>query len=316
MEPEMIEKTFEVTAPARLTLSNIRGSVVVRPSEAGEDQPAAIHIQASKRVGSGDLDRTEVVIFQEADGSVTARTEFQKTNWLDFLFGSVRPCKVDYLVSVPQRCSLQVKCVSSSAQVESLEGEFSLKTVSGDLDLHGLSGPMRVHSVSGEIHGDGLSGRLDLDTVSGSARLLESRFPEAHADSVSGRLEFQTPLGPGPYRFKTISGDVRLSTPAETGCELVFHTLSGRFHTNLPVTRQNLVSGSRQVEIQGGGPHLEAKTTSGDLTILASSLSERPAAVAEKTAYADEHQVLERVAAGELSADEAVQALKVLPRRV
>ncbi len=309
MEPELIEQTFEVTSPAQLTLSNIRGSVVIRSAEAGEDQPAVIHIQASKRVGTGDPERTEVILFQQADGSVTVRTEFQKTSWLDFLLGNGRPCKVDYLVSVPRLCSVQLKCISSSAQVEDLQGEFGLKTVSGDLELHGLSGPMRAHSVSGEIRGERLSGNLDLDTVSGSARLSESTFPELRADSVSGRLEFQTPLGPGPFRVKTVSGDVLLSTSAETRCSLIFHSLSGRFHTNLPLTRQSQVSGSRQIEIQGGGPLLEARTTSGNLTVLGSSLNEQPAG-SGRSAYLDEHQVLERVAAGELSAEAGVLALK------
>ena len=116
---EIMEKNFTVSSPARLDLSNIRGSVKIRPGEDG-----VIHIQVTKDANSGDAKRTEIELSQASDGTVKAATHFPDAAW-SWLFGSF-PCRVDYVVTAPRKCSLKINGVSSAALAEGFEGEFGM----------------------------------------------------------------------------------------------------------------------------------------------------------------------------------------------
>ena len=117
MSDETIEKTFQVAAPARLIISNVRGSVTIQPGEAN-----VIEVKAVKH-GNFDNDRNTVEMTQDADGSVRVETRSNEA-----LFGFLsHPPKVDYIVRVPQGIHLDASCVSSSLMVSDLEGVFQIK---------------------------------------------------------------------------------------------------------------------------------------------------------------------------------------------
>ena len=63
MSKKIIELSFSVDTPARLKLSNIRGTVDISPG--GED---SISVSAVIHLNSGNADHTEVDIHQEDDG--------------------------------------------------------------------------------------------------------------------------------------------------------------------------------------------------------------------------------------------------------
>jgi len=275
---DMIEKTFTVTSPARLDLSNIRGSVEIRPGEDG-----IVQVTATKQTGHGDPERTEIEMTQLADGTVKVATRFPDGGW-SWLIGSF-PCPVDYVVRAPRGCSLKVNGVSNRAFAEGFEGEFtfnsvsgevtlrnligplSVKTVSGEMELADLTGNLRVNTVSGKISGRRLSGPLHLDTVSGEVALDESSLPSVDATTVSGKMNCQTPLGEGPYRFNSVSGNVELTVPPETRCSAELQAVSGKLTTRLPVTFTSRQNGSQVVEVQGGGVKVYLHSISGDLSL-------------------------------------------------
>jgi hypothetical protein len=276
---ETIEKTFNVSSPARLNLSNIRGSVEVR---AGED--GIIHVIAVKQTGSGDAKRTEVELSQEADGTVKAATHFPEAGW-GWLIGSF-PCRVDYEVRAPRKCSLKINGASNETSAGGFEGEFSFSSVSGEMTLRDLTGPvkvntvsgemeladltgeLRINTVSGEISGKRLSGPLHLDTVSGKVSLEESDLPSAEATTVSGEMTYQTALGEGPYRFNSISGDVELMVPSEARCSAELRAISGKLSTKLPATSTSRHNGNQTVEVQGGGVKVYLNSVSGNLSLV------------------------------------------------
>ncbi len=276
---ETIEKTFTVSSPARLNLSNIRGSVDIRPGEEG-----VIRVTAVKQGSSGDVKGTEIELTQEADGTVKVATHYPEA-WWGWIIGSF-PCPVDYTVVAPRSCSLKVNGVSNDASASGFEGEFDFhsvsgeislqdlngrtkaSTVSGEIELSGLTGELKLNTVSGKISGRGLNGRLHLDTVSGRVELVESTLPAAEMGTVSGRMELQTPLGEGPYRFNSVSGDVQLLLPADTRCSAELHAVSGTITTRLPATSTSRSNGSQNVEIQGGGVKVYVHSVSGNLSLV------------------------------------------------
>jgi hypothetical protein len=264
MAQETIEREFVVTAPASMTVSNVRGSVNI---QAGSDD--VVTVTAVKHLDTGDPDRTEIEIWQQEDGSVIAKTRYHEDGWR--LFGRRQPCKVDYIVHVPRACDARIKCVSSKAAIEGLEGEFDVKTVSGKVILKDLSGRVKATSVSGAIFGTQLSGATEFESVSGKVHLVESDLPIVTGSSVSGHLVLETPLGEGPYRFKTVSGDMKLVLPTETGFTVGFRSMSGSFKTSLPATRSQRRGHNWHTELCGGGPDVHFSSVSGSLSVMSAA---------------------------------------------
>jgi DUF4097 and DUF4098 domain-containing protein YvlB len=275
---EMVEKNFKVASPANLNLSNIRGSVEILPGEEG-----MIYITATKDANSGDAKRTEIEFSQEADGTVKVATRFPEGAW-SWLFGSF-PCRVDYVVKAPCKCSLKINGVSCETLAEGFEGEFSFQTVSGGMTLRSLSGQIKVNTVSGNLElaeligdlnlktisgkvtGKRIRGSVHLDTVSGKVSLDESNLNFIEASTVSGRMRYQTAFGEGPYRFNSVSGDVTFLVPPETRCSAELRTISGRLSTKIPATSTSRQNGSQTVEIQGGGVKVLLRSVSGNLSL-------------------------------------------------
>jgi DUF4097 and DUF4098 domain-containing protein YvlB len=332
MSKEIIERKFTLEGPARLTLSNIRGSVNVQSGEKG-----VITVTAIKHVDTGDAERTQIRIVQAEDGEVSAKTHFEHAG--ETIFARGKPCKVDYMVHMPRTCVLRIDCVSSGISVEGLRGAFTLKTVSGLLVLRDLASQITASTVSGDIDGEKLAGTANINTVSGKARLGASNLTSIEASSVSGNFELQTPLQEeGRYRFKTVSGNFRLMLPEKAGCSVDINSLSGKLRSPLSITDRHSRS---SYELQGGGPEVRFGSISGNLsievtgearhteTVEKTSSDEREkeartvrpvekqvqvggSTAASQPAPKTRREILDLIARGEISAKDGLTALKGL----
>jgi len=303
MSQETVEQTFNISVPARLKLSNICGSVDIRPGEDG-----TIRVTAIKHTDTGDAERTEVELSQAADGTVILATHFHEGQWV-WLFGS-RPCQVDYVVKAPRACCLKVNGVSNTVVAEGFEGEFDFDSVSGEVTLRDLTGSLKFKTVSGDLSGARLSGPLNLNTVSGDATLVESTLPSVAATTVSGDLLLQTTLAEGPYNFNAVSGDVRLTLPAATRCSARLHSVSGQISTPFPLTSYYHGHGSQVAEVQGGGVSVSLNSVSGDL-LLDSDSEIQPAPIPNQTSsVVDRREILERIERGEMTVEEGLTQLR------
>ncbi len=317
MAEETQDFTFNVSEAARLRLGNIRGSVDIAPGDDG-----VIRISVVKHTDTGNARDTEVRVLQEEDGSVTAETRFDHHN--GWLFNGT-PCKVDYTVRVPRRCSANVSGVSNRASVAGLQGELHLTTVSGEVELREVNGPMHFNAVSGGVHGARLSGPLALETVSGKVQLEECTFPEANISTVSGGIWIDTDLASGPYRFKSVSGGLHLVVPAESALSVSMSSLSGRIHTSLPADirsseRRHGPGGKITADLNGGGVEVHLNSVSGNLEIeprggAPAPVEENPEAQAAPTPPAAEAQkastldILKQVESGDITVEEAMKRL-------
>jgi Toastrack DUF4097 len=317
MNTETTEQFYSVNTPARLEIKNIRGSVTVKGVEGANN----VHVTAIKHLDSGDPQRTEILMSQLPDGSVSVETRYEESGWLLALFGAHWPCKVDYIVEAPTDCTLHLNGVSNTALIEGLNGPSSLKSVSGEIEVHRLSGAISLHSISGDVGGDQLSGSLTVDTTSGRVRLDASNFSSLQANSVSGALFFKTPLSAGPYTFKTVSGNIRLAVPAQAACNVDFQSISGRFSSNLPITRDQRQQRSQSAEVQGGGPLVKFNTVSGNASLESSGeITAQPAEpptpqpAAAEAATSQEalstREILDQIADGKLTVEAGLKLIK------
>ena len=298
---ETLEKKFPVTLPARLNLSNIRGSVEIRPSDDG-----FIQVTTTKQPHTGDEKRTEIEITQEADGTVKAATRF--TDGWNWLFGS-QPCVVDYKVTAPRHCSIKVNGVSNTVLAEGFEGDTTVNSVSGEITIRDLRGSVRIHTVSGDADGERITGSLDLDTVSGNMTLLDSVLSSIKGNTVSGDMQIRTPLTEGPYYFKSVSGQVRLTVPANSHCTAELHSVSGDLVSTFPITGASRHRGNQAVNVQGGGVKISLHSVSGDLSLECDEEIPAVAELVKTTSSEERRSVLERVERGELTVDEALGQL-------
>jgi hypothetical protein len=295
MSLETIEHTFNVSSPAQLKLGNISGSVEI---QAGED--GIIHVLAVKQPGSGDAERTKIECLQAEDGSVSIATRFSDIS-LGWLFGS-QVCDVEYLIKAPRQSSLKVNGVSNTLYVSSFEGDFQFKTVSGDMTLQSLSGSMKIESVSGDIAGELLIGSGQLKSVSGDINLRDSSLTSASVNTVSGDVSLQAEFSAGPYKFNSVSGDVRLVVPAASSCNVEMHSVSGDFSTNFPVNQSSRRHGNQTARLGAGGIQISLNSVSGDLMVECDG--EVPQAPVNNSL-----EILSKVESGELSVDEALVQL-------
>jgi hypothetical protein len=299
---ENIEKSFSVVAPARLSVSNIRGSVEIHT---GEDD--VIQVTAIKQSHSGDEKRTRIEIIQEADGTVKAATHFPDGGW-NWLLGS-QPCEVDYVVKAPRQCSLKLNGVSNTVLAKGFEGAASVNSISGEITLRDMKGSVQIHTISGDANGERISGSLKLDTVSGDVTLKESMLSSIKANTISGDIRIHTPLTDGHYDFKSVSGQVCLSMPPDTHCTAELHSVSGDLVSTFPVTEHSRQHESQTVSVQGGGVEISMHSVSGDLS-LESDGEIPPVPELLKTVSSEERRaVLERLERGEMTVDEALGQL-------
>ena len=324
MSQEVVEQTYPVSGRARLVIANVRGSVIVRTGE-----PGTISIQAVKHTDSGS--RTEVRLFQDEDGTVHAEARHEN-GALGFMSFS-KPMKVDFTASVPPDTDLSASVVSAGLVVTGLSGKVDLNGVSGNIELADLNGPLKVNVVSGDVSAARLAGALNLETVSGDVHLHESLFGSAEVRTVSGDVELQTPLGEGPYRFNSVSGDVRLLTQPEAKCTAELSTVSGRIIASMPQTANRLRGASQKLDIQGGGVLVKLHSVSGNLVIgteaelSAQAVTEEaaipvpptppeplippepPAPPVPPAAKLSTAEILEKIERGEMSVEEGIKLI-------
>ncbi len=309
MTQATVSETFSVGSPARVSVSNIRGTVDVRAGAEGEVSVAAV-----RHVDSGDARHTKIEIAQAADGSVNVATRFQP-DWLDWIFSlgldARQPCRVDYVVRVPRRCDVSLSTVSGSALIDGVDGETSLRAVSGDTVMTNVSGGLTIDGVSGDVRGERvqLSGPLRLKMVSGEVRLAESTVPGLDGKTVSGDITLETALGDGPYRLTSVSGLLRFIMPAQTGCQVEVRGVSADLHSELPLSRRTREAGRVSAAVGDGGPAISLSAVSGDLHLELAGGRAAPAAPASD-APADRLSVLEQLERGDLSVAEALERLK------
>lgn len=307
MNVEVIEKTFDCGDHASLSLSNIRGEIVI---QRGEESTIAVHVE--KNIDSGDADHTEIELYQQETGKVIARTRYDLPG--NLFFRRNIPCKVAYQVSVPSNCDLELHGVSNAANIQGISGVMDISTVSGDLVLKSLTGELTLKSVSGDIQAENIDAAVQIETVSGDARMEASNIPNLRGKTVSGDLKFETPLGKGPYDFHSVSGDVRLKLMPLSGVTIISSSLSGDIRTEVPLSSSNHTRGKHQAEIMGGGVDIFHKSVSGDFFLDGSDGEQPPIQMP-----ATQHDLVERptnseilasIERGEMSVDQAVGLLE------
>jgi DUF4097 and DUF4098 domain-containing protein YvlB len=254
----IVEEQFDVGDSPALSLGTVSGRVSIRRSS---EQTIRVHARKYGRAHAVENTRIE---FSRLGDMVNVRTSTNSRG----LVGGNSICSVDFDVSVPRGCRIQVETVSADVDVREIGAAAEIKTVSGQISLDEASESSHITTVSGGFTGHALEGVLHLMTVSGSSTITDSRLSEFEVESVSGGITLETELlSTGRYRAKTVSGGVRLQVPSGTGITVQMGSVSGKIQSELPSTVEKVGFGSWQGEINGGGAALHLISVSGSVTI-------------------------------------------------
>jgi DUF4097 and DUF4098 domain-containing protein YvlB len=279
-QTEKFSKTFKVGKAGSLELSNISGDITITAGP-GDD----IVINAVKRVHGSDAAQAKeqfgyvtIEAAERGSGRVEVRTNYQQGQH------NIR-VSVDYTVTVPTTCSVNVRSVSGDVKVSGVKGELrtesvsgdviatdagqlaQVKSISGDVDITSAvsTGDASISSISGDVTVKGLKAKgFDSSTISGELRLTDVACDRAMVKTISGDVQYSGPLTKsGRYEIKSHSGDIRLTMPEAVGFELDASTFSGSVKSDLPVTFKSLGS-----EEGRHTPRKSLKGTYGDGSVL------------------------------------------------
>lgn len=319
---EVVEKRLAVEGLPRIRVRNVSGETTIAVGKPGE-----VSVHAKKRVRGWSEDRAkrvlenvEVRIEQRGDDIIVEpRVYEQDRGWAELFRGG--RAAVDFDIEVPREVQLELSTVSGDVSVTGTRGPLEIRGVSGDIELEDIQGPMRIKTVSGDIRVERFAGAVETNSVSGEVRFERSRLRAPDIVTVSGEVDIEGSVsggdGSGDGRVKTVSGEVELAL-VDPAISIEFRTLSGDVDVDAVGARVDKESRRQwHVTFGEGGPRLWVKTVSGGLSVRRSGEavpSAEPTAPPappspEAPAGPDVRDLLERVARGEMTVDEASAAL-------
>jgi|GEM_PF-5437917 len=265
-------------------VSSIRIETVASPIHI---EPAAGDTLSAHLVGTFSSNREDAqpkLIVEKSGGSLTVEVKYPH------FYGLSSDADMDLTVSLPKSFTGDLTLNTVSAYVESsmplVLDQFSFDSVSGELNIWDITAKeaelsttsgrvntqitgcdtFKFDSVSGDIEADTDAASVRASTTSGSI-VLRGLTGGLDATSISGGVTAEfTALG-DDVKIDNTSGSVSLTVPGDSDFSLDYGTVSGSFHSDLPVT----MTESSPMHIKGsvgeGGPTVHVKTVSGGLTI-------------------------------------------------
>ncbi|MBI4485958.1 MAG: DUF4097 family beta strand repeat protein [Acidobacteria bacterium] len=283
-QTERISRKIKIGPDGRVSVHNIAGDITVTGGSGDE-----VSIEAVKwtRGDRNQLASVSVDI-EERAGRIDVRTMHTGRN---------DRVAVDYTITLPSSAAVEVRSISGTVKVTSVEGTVrgetvsgdvamaatrrleKAKTVSGSISLTGVStdGELSVATVSGNLTGKALKARgIDLGTISGDVTMTDVMCEQLGVRSVSGNVDFGGGIVTGGrYEFHSHSGDMRLTLANPAGFELNADSFSGAIRSDLPMT---INSGSDRGDRnrRGRGPQnqsLQATYGDGSATVIVRTFS-------------------------------------------
>jgi DUF4097 and DUF4098 domain-containing protein YvlB len=293
------DRSFGVTAPIRLELSNASGNVIITGSA---DNKVHIHgdVRASGIGFGSPQGRVDTIVgappIEQKGDTIRVGKDL----------GKIHNVSIAYTIQVPHDTELSTQVVSGSQQISNIRGPVkidsasgsisvnnvdrstTLATLSGSIDAQNIGDDLRASSASGsvtasKIKGDvrisALSGetqiidplgRVDADTASGTVEVQgATRDVKAHA--VSGTVNVQGNPGDTSYwDLKTASGVVHLGVPTNANFHFSAEAASGQIKTDVPIVIEEQGKHSLRARMGNGGGRVEVHTVSGEIRVSAS----------------------------------------------
>ncbi len=262
-EPVRIEKTFDTIPDPEVSLSSIRGQVVVRGWE--KYQVHTICNVASPRM---EIDTETIPHTGKAE-----RLQL-KAHAVD---PSVTPSEetTDCTLDVPAGASVDIQNRQGSIQIEKLTGQHArLESADAKITATDVGGHLTARSMRGDIDVVRPAGRVEAYSITGNLKFTDPTSKDLRANTNSGHISYQGDFAPaGQYILSTYSGNIAVVLPPSASFELTAKTVKGKVenafslkparHTTLPFPSANSLFGTHST----GNATVELTSFSGRINL-------------------------------------------------
>jgi DUF4097 and DUF4098 domain-containing protein YvlB len=294
------DRSYNVTGPIRLELTNASGDVDITGSADGK-----VHVHGEVRASGFGFDNPQ----KRLDDTVSNPPIEQRGDTIRIgkEMSRMRNITIAYTIQVPHdtevsatvasgtqtvrdvRGPVKVQAASGSIRVEKIDRDAQLTTASGALSatdigndvrvstasgsvtITNTKGDVRVNALSGVVRVSNPGGRVEADTASGEVE-IQGAANGVKAHALSGRISVQGNPGADSYwELKTASGSVQLHVPASANLHLSAEASSGNIRTDIPIVIEEQSRHSLRAHMGSGGGHVEVHTVSGEIRVSGSN---------------------------------------------
>jgi DUF4097 and DUF4098 domain-containing protein YvlB len=294
------DRSYEVTGPIRLDLTNASGSVRISGSSNNkvhirgeirahgflfsdpdkqarqlsanppiEQKPDIIRVGKELTRLNGvsidytiELPRNAEVSTSVASGSQTIN-DLQGPVKINSASGSIEVNKIERTV--------QVNSASGSISAQDLGDDFRANTASGSVNVTDVKGDVRVHAISGSITIAQPGARVEAVTTSGSVEIAGAGN-DVNGTSVSGRVLVRgNPSSNSYWNLKTTSGSVEVAVPPSANFHLSAQAVSGQINAGIPIIIEDQDKHSLRARVGNAGGRVEIHTISGGIKVQPAS---------------------------------------------
>jgi len=290
------ERTFTVSGPIRLELSNGSGSVEIRGSADGK---VRIHGKVTGNWtlwGSAEKNVEEVLSNPPVEQKGDTIRIGKDSNWL-------KNVTIDYQIDVPHATEIDasvasggvtvdkvqgpVKCTSASGYVHvyRVDRDTTVSAASGSIEVSGIGGIAHASTASGSINIGDVKGSVKANAASGSIRVtkpsdrveisnisggveVEGASNDVRAHVVSGPINVSgNPSDNRLWDLKTVSGSVNVRVPRNASFLFSAEATSGDIRTSIPVVIEEQNKHSLRAHIGDSAGRVEVHTVSGSINV-------------------------------------------------
>ena len=293
-------RSFSVTGPVRLELSNAAGEVEITGSK---DHTVSVHadVRASGFGFDSPQKRLDETVsnppIEQRGDTIRIGKEMSRMRNITIAYTIQVPLDTEVDVTVTSgaqtirgvRGPVKVQAASGAIRVEKIERDAQLSTASGSVsaadigsEVHVSSasgsvtvsntrGDVRVKALSGVIRISNPGGRIEADTASGEVE-IHGAASDVKAHAASGRVSVQGNPSAGSYwELKTVSGGVQLVVPASANLHLSAEAVSGEIRSDVPIVVEEQSKHSLRAHMGSGGGRVDVHTVSGEIRVTGTS---------------------------------------------
>jgi len=291
------DRTFTVSAPVRLEVSNGSGNIEIRGSADG-----TVHVHGKVMpggwsiFGGGTKSVEEVAANPPLEQNGNTIRIGKNSSWL-------KNVSIDYQVEVPHDTEIDSEVASGGITIDNVKGpvkassasgyvhvyrverDANVNAASGSIDVSSVGGYLRISSASGDATVADVKGELRVSAASGSIR-IKNPGDRVDASAASGSVEvvgansdlkvhaisgsIQVSGNPSANRLwelKTVSGSVELHVPKDASFLLSAESTSGDIRTSIPVILEEQSKHSLRAHIGDSAGRVEVHTVSGSVSV-------------------------------------------------
>src|SRR5712692_913990 len=290
------DRSYSVTGPVRLELTNASGDVDITGSADGK-----VHIHAEVRASGFGFDNPR----KRLDDTIANPPIEQKGSTIRIgkEFSNLRNLSITYNIQVPHDTEISatvasgaqiirsvsgpvtVRAASGSIRLEQIERDVQLTTASGTISASDVGSELHISTASGDVNISNVKGDVIAHAVSGVIRIMKpgarveatntsgeveiqgaSNDVKAHA--ISGLVSVQGNPGADSYwDLKSISGGVQLRVPATANLHFSAEATTGEIRTDMPIVVEEQGKHSLRAHMGTGGGRVDVHTVSGEIHV-------------------------------------------------